>query len=47
MEGTKYCLLQLHMHAASEHTVGDELLDLEVHFVHRKEGSEGFTDLAV
>ena len=47
MDGVKYCLLQFHMHSKSEHTVGNENLDLEVHFVHRKEGSEGLTDLTV
>ena len=35
------------MHSKSEHTVVGENLDLEVHFVHRKQGSEGLTDLTV
>ena len=47
MDGVKYCLLQFHMHSKSEHTVVGENLDLEVHFVHRKQGSEGLTDLTV
>ena len=45
LDGDEYELLQFHFHTPSEHAVEGELLGAELHFVHRKVGTEG--DLAV
>ena len=45
LDGEEYELLQFHFHTPSEHAVEGDLLGAELHFVHRKVGTEG--DLAV
>ena len=45
LNGEEYELLQFHFHTPSEHAVEGELLGAELHFVHRRIGTEG--DLAV
>jgi len=37
---TRYELLQFHFHTPSEHTVNGELLDMELHLVHRSAAGE-------
>ena len=45
LDGEAYELLQFHFHTPSEHALNGDLLGAELHFVHRKVGTEG--DLAV
>ena len=45
LDGEEYELLQFHFHTPSEHAVEGELLGAELHFVHRRVGTEG--ELAV
>ena len=45
LDGDRYELLQFHFHTPSEHALKGNLLGAELHFVHRKIGSEG--ELAV
>ena len=37
VDGTRYQLLQFHFHAPSEHTVGGQPFDMEMHLVHKSE----------
>lgn len=43
----EYQLLQFHFHTPSEHALGGELAEGEVHFVHAHKTAEGETQLAV
>ena len=45
LSGEEYELLQFHFHTPSEHALEGNLLGAELHFVHRRVGTEG--DLAV
>lgn len=45
LDGEAYELLQFHFHTPSEHALQGDLLGAELHFVHRRIGTEG--DLAV
>jgi len=40
VEGERFDLLQFHFHALSEHTMGGEHADMEVHFVHQSGSGE-------
>ena len=37
LDGIRYSLVQIHLHAASEHTVGNAHAPAEAHFVHRSD----------
>lgn len=47
IDDTRYEFLQMHFHAPSEHTLEGEAFPLELHLVHRAEGSDNLAVLGV
>ncbi|MEQ9370338.1 carbonic anhydrase [Coleofasciculus sp. F4-SAH-05] len=47
LDGKTFDLIQFHFHAPSEHTINNQVMEMEVHLVHQRTDPQGNVELAV